>query len=216
MSMVPVKGVGFGGSGTPDYVPAALAELQGLTASLVAGAAANTAIAVPDILPEDTVVSVLNMTDLVTIPPANVSVTGGQATGTLQVLAGVVNGDKVAVNGKTYTFKVLPINPSQNYGPGVVPIANPAVANDAALALSKAIASGDSKLQTSVAANLVTVKSRVSGTAGNAITLDTALSNGHIVRSAATLTGGTAATGIKITTDTAAKKLLVLWFDKQK
>jgi len=104
----------------------------------------------------------------------------------------------------------------QNYGPGVVPIANPAVANDAALALSKAIASGDSKLQTSVAANLVTVKSRVSGTAGNAITLDTALSNGHIVRSAATLTGGTAATGIKITTDTAAKKLLVLWFDKQK
>jgi phage tail sheath gpL-like len=216
MSMVPVKGVGFGGSGTPDYVPAALAELQGLTASLVVGAAANTAIAVPDILPEDTVVSVLNMTDLVTIPPANVSTSGGQASGTMQVLAGVVTNDKVTINGKIYTFKAVPINPSQNYPPGVVPIATPAVANDAAKALSKAIASADSTLQTTVATNVVTIKARTPGTAGNAITLDATQSNGHCVRSGATLTGGTAATGIKITTDTSAKKLLVLWFDKRK
>lgn len=218
MSFVSVKGVGFGGKGTPDAVPRALAELQGLTFSLVTGANANTAITVPGIEAEDTVASIINLTDLTQIDLTTVTVGSQNAKGTLTVGAGLVDGDKVLVNGKTYTFTESDLqNTSTNYGPGIVPF-EPGTSGvdteDVAALFAKVLMSSDNKLRASAAGAVVTVTARAGGTVGNSITLDVSQSNGHVTASGATLAGGTASTGITISTSTASKKLLVIWFNK--
>jgi hypothetical protein len=52
-------GVGSGGSGLVDALPAAVRELQSIATKVVAGAAANTNIAVPGLADNGTVLSVV-------------------------------------------------------------------------------------------------------------------------------------------------------------
>jgi phage tail sheath gpL-like len=200
-------------------VPKVLAELQGLTFSLVAGDGAATAIPITGIEPEDTVKAVLNLTDLTEIDVTTVSIVDRKATGTLTIATTLASGDVVGVNGKSYTFTESPYNIAQNFAPGVVPITvNPSGVDVAVVAarLAQIIMSSDNSLTATSALGVVTVTDRTPGTAGNSKTLTVAASNGHVTRSAATFAGGAAAASqaIKIVGSTAAKKLLVIWYNK--
>jgi hypothetical protein len=66
--MVNVRNLGFGGSGIPDALPQAIAELQGMRLTVVAGAAAGTVMPVPGMDPEDHIGSAVDLTGLVDIP----------------------------------------------------------------------------------------------------------------------------------------------------
>jgi hypothetical protein len=210
--------LGYGGAHLNTRLPKALAELQGLTfTGPVAGALADTAIAVPSIEVQDTIAKVINMTDLVEVDLATVASVDRRAKGTVTVINTVADGDYVTVNGKKYTFKNMVVNPSTNVTPGIVPVTittGVCAVNPAAIALANAIMSRDSTLTCSVLAAAVTVICRTAGVAGNAITLTT--SSVHCTVSGAVLAGGTATNGITITSDTSDKKLLVIWFKKSR
>jgi hypothetical protein len=217
MSLTSLSGLGFGGAGIPDAMPKAIAELQGQMFSLVAGAAANTAIAIPGIEATDTVKTVLDLTTPATIPAANVTVIDRRASGTITLLSTIADGDVIAVNGKSYTFTEMHTNPSSSAGPGVIPITTTPSGVDVdavAAKFANVLMSSDSNISASHVAGVVTVTWRVAGTAGNSVTLSVANAHGHATASGATLTGGTATTGIKISTTTAGKNLLVVWYDK--
>lgn len=227
MGMVNVSNLGFGGSGIPDSLPKAIAELQGMKLGFVDGAAAGTVMPVPGMDPEDHIGSVLNMTDMTTVDPTTISVKSGNAQASITCKAtGVDDGDKVVVNGKTYTFKDVVVHTSYNPPPGTVPIDINAGATDPEVMadrLAKAIMSGDAKLTTSVELDAgappkktkVVVKVRQPGTAGNAYTLTE--TGGAVTLSGATFTGGADASsqGFTSTANLAGKKLLVLWYDKR-
>jgi len=225
MSMVNVQNLGFGGSGIPDALPKAIAELQGMKMSVVTGAAAGTVVAVPGMDPEDHIGAVVNLTDLVDVAMNTISIKGRNAEATITCLATAVDGDKVTVNGKAYTFKDVVVHPSYNAPPNIVPTdITPSGSDpvDMAAKLAKVIMSGDSTLTASVELgagspplmNVVRVKVRQPGTSGNAYTL-TETGNAVTV-SGATFAGGTAAgsAGFVSSVSLAAKKLLVLWYDK--
>jgi hypothetical protein len=218
--MVNVRNLGFGGTGIPDAMPQAIAELQGMRLSVVTGAAAGTVVPVTGMDPEDHIGAVVNLTDLVDVALNTITIGARNASATITCLTTAVDGDKVTVNGKAYTFKDVVVHTSYNTPPGVVPIditpsgSNP---NEMASRLAKAIMSGDSTLTASVAVGtptIVTVKVRQPGTAGNSYTL--AETGNAVTISGATFTGGTAAgsSGFSSSVSLAAKKLLVLWYDK--
>lgn len=205
--------LGWGGKGVNTDLPKAIAELQGLTISgPLTGAASGTAIALTGIDLGDTVVKALmqdGTTAQITDVTSNLSVVDRRAQGTL-TLSGVVAGDKVAVNGKTYTFVAAP-----NFATNLTPRQVAVGATDTATAanLVKSIMSADSTLFASSNAAVVTVYARALGTSGNAITLDVSLSNAHITKSGATLAGGTATQGVVLNTNTTSNKLFVIWFN---
>lgn len=189
-----------------------LAELQGFTQSLVAGATANTAMALAGIEAEDTIVAVIDLTTPAQLSAADFTVADRRASGTLTIGA-VANGTPVVVNGKTYTFTSTAESIAASAAPGTCPIA--ATAALTAARLAKVIMSSDSSLVATSASNVVTIKSRTAGTAGNAVTLSVAGSGGTVTASGATLAGGTATASISGANSTAAKNLLVTWFNKQ-
>jgi len=209
MSLVSVRNPG-------QDLPKIVAELQGLTFSLVAGAAADTAIAVTGIEAEDTVIKALNLTDLTEISLATLTVGNRQATGTLTVGDGIADGDTVTVNGKVYTFRDVVESPSYNAAPAIIPFDYDVSGSDEAVVaarLAKVLMSNDSALSAVAVGAVVTVTWRVAGTVGNAKTLVT--SGAHVVVSGATLSGGTATNGVKFSGDTSSKKILLVWFNKQ-
>jgi len=225
MGMVNVRNLGFGGSGIPDTLPQAIAELQGMRQSVVNGAAAGTVIVVPGMDPEDSVGAVVDLTTPATIDPATVTVAERNASATITALTTAADGDKVIVNGKTYTIKDVVVNTSYNAPPFVVPVDITPSGNDAEILadrLAKAIMSGDSTLTTSVGPNaaspparvVVTVKVRQPGTAGNSYTLSEVGS--AVTVSGANFTGGVAAAsaGFSSSVNTSGKKLLVTWYDR--
>ena len=63
MALQDIRGLGHGGAGLNDKLPAALKELQGLQMTAVSGAAASTSIAVAGIGVNDTIISIMNVTD---------------------------------------------------------------------------------------------------------------------------------------------------------
>jgi hypothetical protein len=207
-----INWLGFGGAGIPTSLPRAIAELQGQTFSLLAGAGANTAIAVPGIEAYDTVQKALlfsggAFSDIT----ANVTVIDRRATGTLTIGTGVTIGDVVTVNGKSYSIAAA-ASITTNFAAGSVGIGIDN--NSTATALAQAIMSGDSSLTCSVTNNVITVQNRVSGTVGNTVTLDVSQSNGHVTRSGATLAGGTATQGIKVSSDTTSGQIILIWWSK--
>jgi hypothetical protein len=225
MSMVNVRNLGFGGTGIPDAMPQAIAELQGMKLTIVDGAAANTNIPVPGMDPEDHIGAIVDLTTPATVDPTTATVGARNASGTITCLATAVDGDSVTVNGKKYTFKDVIAHTSYNAPPGVVPTdITPSGSNPEEMAsrLAKAIMSGDSTVTATVGPDAssppkmakVTVKVRNPGTAGNAYTL-TELGTAVTV-SGATFTGGTtaASSGFSTTVVTTGKKLLVLWYDR--
>jgi hypothetical protein len=223
--MVNVSNLGFGGSGIPDAMPQAIAELQGLTLSVITGAAAGTVMPVTGMDPEDHLGGVVNLTDLESVDVATCTVSERNASATITCLTTAADGDTVVVNGKTYTFKDVVVHTSYNTPPYVVPTdITPSGSDPEEMAsrLATAIMSGDSTLTATVGPNadspplqaVVTVKVRSAGTAGNAYTLTE--TGGAVTVSGATFSGGTAegSAGFTCTSSLAAKKVLVLWYDK--
>jgi hypothetical protein len=222
MSMVNVRNLGFGGTGIPDALPQAIAELQGMRLSVVTGAAAGTVVPVTGMDPVDHIGAAVNLTDLVDVPVSQLTIGERNAFATITCLATAVDGDTVTVGGKVYTFKDVVVSIVYNTPPGVVPIdITPSGSDPEEMAdrLSKAIMSGDSRLTASVgvggSSHIVTVKVRQPGTAGNSLTLTEV--GTAVTVSGATFAGGTAAgsSGFSSSVSLAGKKILLLWYDKQ-
>jgi hypothetical protein len=226
MSMVNVQNLGFGGSGIPDALPKAVAELQGMKMQIVDGAAAGTVVPVAGMDPEDHIGAALDLTGMATLNLGTLAIAERNAKATITCLTTAVDGDKISVNGKTYTVKDVVVHTSYNAPPGVIPIDVTPSGTDSeklAKALAKALMSGDSTITAAVTAgagsppamNVVTVKVRQPGTAGNAYTLSET-GNGFTV-SGAQFTGGTSAGsgGFTSTVSLAGKKILLVWYDKR-
>lgn len=224
-SMVNVRNLGFGGSGIPDALPKAIAELQGLRLTVVAGAAAGTVMVVPGMDPEDAIGAAVDLSGDVSIDPTTLQVSERNAKATITCLSTAVEGDSVSVNGKKYTIKDIIVHTSYNAPPGIIPIDITPSGTDPevfAKRLAQAIMSGDSTVTASVGPDVssppkmvvVTVKVRQAGTAGNAYTL--AETGNAVTISGANFTGGTASssTGFTSSVSLAGKKVLVLWYDK--
>lgn len=225
MSMVNVTNLGFGGSGIPDSLPKAIAELQGLKLAVVTGAAAGTVMVVPGMDPEDTIGAAVDLTTPASIDAATLTIAGRTAQATITCLTTAVDGDKVTVNGKVHTFKDIIAHTSYNAPPGVIPIdITPSGSDPEEMAerLAKAIMSADSTLTATVGPDTsspplqakVTVKVRVAGVAGNAYTLTE--TGTAVTVSGATFTGGVAgaSAGFTSSANLTGKKVLVLWYDK--
>jgi phage tail sheath gpL-like len=192
-------------------LPAALTELQGLTFSLLAGAAANTAIALAAITPEDTVLFAMNnnagtLTDITN----TITIVNPHASGTVTA-ASVVAGDTVTVDGRVYTAVAN----------GTAPVGNQfsVGASDAACAanLAAAINAGEtldasSKVTATAASAVVTITARAAGTGGNAITLATS-NNTRLAKSGTTLANGAASGNIKSSGTT--NQILLVWLNKR-
>jgi len=223
--MVNARNLGFGGSGIPDTLPQAIAELQGMRQSVVDGAAAGTVMVVPGMDPEDHIGAAVDLTTPASIDPSTLSVKGRNAEAVITCLTTAVDGNTVTVNGRVYTFKDVYVHPSYNTPPGVVPIDITPSGNDAeemADRLAKAIMSGDSSLTATVEADTasppamtkVRLKVRQPGTAGNAYTLTEV--GTAVTVSGAVFSGGTAeaSAGFVCTESLAGKKVLVTWYDR--
>jgi hypothetical protein len=204
--------LGFGGTGIPEALPRAIAELQGFTISgPLAGVGANAFIAVPGIDPWDTVMKALLFTAGVPSDiTGNVTIVDRRASATL-TLTGVAVGDTVSVNGKTYTFVSAPAI-TVNLAPYQIPLG----VTDAASATSLAVAvmSGDATITAVPNSNTVTVYNKTPGTAGNGAAVSVAGSNGHIATSGATLANGSDTQGIRISTATTGNTVVLFWYNK--
>lgn len=89
----------------------AITELQGLTLSVVAGAAAGTAMAIAALRLEDTLIGALVTTDAggaAANDVANITIQPTAAFGTLTISGNPVDGDTFVVGKNTYTFKTTP------------------------------------------------------------------------------------------------------------
>lgn len=213
-----VTNLGFGGPEAKKII----AELQGLTFSLVAGAAGGTVMAVPNMEDEDTIAQAINLTDLTV--PAGLAIADRRAQGTITCLTSLADGDTVVVNGKTYTFKDVDVNICYNTPPRTVPVAidasGVADAEQAATNLATAIMSGDSGFTCVVEEDessppllaKVRVIWRTRG-AGNQKTLTE--SGGGVTLSGATLAAGSATAGFTSTDNLSGKTVLVVWYNKQ-
>lgn len=194
--------------GAFDALPALLAELQGLTFSVVTGATANTTIPLAAIRDEDTLVAVLEFAAGVpTDRKGATTINSLKATGTL-TCASVLANDTVQVNGVTLTFKAAgtadPNLPQVNLG-----------ANDtetAANLAAKLNLVGQNVYRATSAAGVVTVTALADGTAGNSITT---VGGPRITASGGVLAGGAATGGIKISAATTGNQVLVVWFNKR-
>lgn len=225
MGMVNVSNLGFGGSGIPDALPKAVAELQGLKITVVNGAAAGTVVPVAGMDPEDFITAAVDLTTPASLDPTTLSVQGRNAFGLITCLTTAHDGDTVVVRGKVYTFKDVVVHTSYNAPPNVVPTdITPSGSNPEEMAsrLAKAIMSGDSTLTAAVEADSsspplqakVRVQVRQPGTAGNATTLTK--TGNPVSLSGATFTGGTAtaSAGFVSTVNLTGKKVMVFWYDK--
>lgn len=212
-----------GGHGLTDgTLKAALVELQGLTVTVVAGAAAGTAMAVPALRTEDTLLAALVTTDAggaAANDVANMSKQSTKASGTVTIAGNPVEAETVTVNGSVYTFRAI--------STGASDVKITAGNNNAmAASLAAAINGYEARLQANGAgyrvpqivavavAGVVTVTAVADGAAGNAIVLTKAATN-VTVTGAGTLTGGTATGGIKSTTNLTGKTVTLFWFNKQ-
>lgn len=98
-----------GGTGLTDgTLEGAVRELQGLSVSIVAGAAAGTKMDIAAMRTEDTIVAALVGTDAGGAwadDKANITIQATKASGTITVTGNPVDGETFVVNDATYTFK---------------------------------------------------------------------------------------------------------------
>lgn len=95
----------------PNVLRAALAELQGGQVEVIDGAAAGTAMNVPLIRPEDTIVQAIVLTDTWSIPvsdKANVTIQQVKATATLTISGDPVAGETITIGSSVYTWRATP------------------------------------------------------------------------------------------------------------
>lgn len=204
---------GHGGSGLSDNsLKRILAELQGVTLSVLAGAGSGVKMNLAAIRTQDKLVGVLELvgagttvTD-VTDRLSATTIADCRAVGTL-TLAGLVAGDTAVVRGKTYTFKAAP-----SIDGATIEVALGADATAAAANLAAAINLHDGALLVAESSlGVVTIHAVAEGTAGNAYTI---VGGTHVTASGATLSGGTVTGGISISAATTGSKVLVLWINK--
>lgn len=191
-----------------DAVPA-VKELQGLTISLLAGAAADTKIDLAAIRDEDTILTCLNNNaGTITDVTNTMSINSLKATGTL-TLDTVVEDETATVQGVVYTFKDSPTAAHTSVDVG----ASDTISAANLAAAINANENGPSGLKRFVAtsnAAVVTITASAEGTAGNAYTI---AGSTQITASGATLAGGTATGGVQSTGTT--NQLILFWVNKQ-
>lgn len=199
---MPLKSIAMPGEGLEPHV----LRLQGLRMDLLAGDTAGDKIDVADIRPGDVIVAALNndagtLTDI----KAAVSIFDLRASGTL-TLSGVVADDACTVGGLVYTFKAAP---SETYAQVLLGTTDAAsAANLAAAITARRQAPGQpNDYYATASGDVVTVKARAEGTAGNATTL---VGSTHITASGETLAGGSATGGIKSSGDT--NQIILVWY----
>lgn len=190
----------------------AVQELQNLNISLVSGAAASTKINIAAIRSIDTIASAIYRTTVagaLVDDTANVTISDINAKGTLD-LNTVIEGTIAIVNGVTYTFTPTP-------GVSYASVDLGANDDEAAANLAAAINGVEGSpgqpnaFYAMAAADVVTIRARDEGVAGNAITI---VGDTEITASGGTLSGGSATGGVESTTDTSAGQLTVFWFNK--
>jgi hypothetical protein len=203
---------------------AILKELQGLSFSLVAGAAAGTAMNIAAMRLEDTVLSAISTsatTGAQVDQTGTITIQDTHASGTLTVASDPTDGDTVTVNGHVYTLKTTPT---------AIDHVKITVGNTTttAAALAAAINAWETRVQTALAGdanhtalvvatsatNVVTVKAVVDGAAGNGI-YSLATSGPRVTVSGGFVTGGTDTGSIKSSANLTGLNLLVVWFNKQ-
>lgn len=130
-----------------------------------------------------------------TMPGATLVSDGVAATGSITFVAVPVNGDKVTIGGKDFTFKTAPTagNRYELAIPGTVAAAASALAD----AINAVVNEVGAKAVANAAAVALTALER--NTSGNAVTLaKTFATSGNLTLSGATLTGGVAPTRAKV------------------
>lgn len=107
---------GKGGTGLTDgTLKTAIKELQGLAVTTVAGAANGTAMAVPALRTEDTLLAAICTVDAggaTTNDVANMTIQPTHASGTITISGNPVAAETFVVNGVTYTFVATPSLPT--------------------------------------------------------------------------------------------------------
>jgi|ERR1017187_4105699 hypothetical protein len=228
MSLENVGSLGYGGERLTSVLPKALAELQGLSIDLVAGAA-NGTIAITGMDIQDTLLKVLAFTAATPVfadITSHVTIASLNAKAVL-TLNGVLAGDKVTVHSRVYTFVTATLSPSSGGQAPYSPVAGGAydtedipvwVPDDTASAanLVALINANDSSVFASSSSGVVTIVARTEGTGPNAYTVSVAASNAHVTSagSAVTFLGGTASSGIVVDETTANMQLMVFWYKK--
>jgi len=186
----------------------AVQELQGLNVSLVTGGTADTKYDLAAIRELDTITAVHNndagtLTDIT----GTVSIADINAQGTL-TLDTVIEGTTAEVNGVTYTFTATPTVAYNSVDLG-------ADDNEAAANLAAAINGVEGSpgqpnaFYAEAALDVVTVRARDEGVAGNAITI---VGDTEITASGATLAGGSVTGGVL--SSGATNQMVVYWFNK--
>jgi hypothetical protein len=211
MTMQSLSGIGYGGA-AGNRLNLILQELQSRKSEVVNGAAAAAAITISGMEEDSTIKSVIMYAAGVPSDvTAEASCVDRRATGTL-TLTGLVAGDVVGVNGKNYTAIANP-GIYQNLTPRQFVVG--ATDTLTAVNLAAAINSQDTDLTATSATTVVTLRARVRGTGGNSLALVVTGSNSHAARSAATLAGGTATGGFRLsTTNSTGNKLVIDWMAK--
>jgi hypothetical protein len=199
----------------PKRLKKILTEIQGLTMSVVTGAAANTAINIAAIRDEDLIIGAFSMPDAggaLVDHSTSITIQSCKASGTI-TLSTVVADNTVTVNGNTYTFKVAAsANAWEKVSLGVSDTA--AAANlAAAINHREGQRTSGARVSATAASGVVTVKAALDGTGGNAVAMTKV--GAPISLSGATLSGGTATGSIKSSVSSASSKMVVLWFNKQ-
>lgn len=207
----------------PALLLALLKEQQGLTVTVIDGAAADTAMAVAAIQPEDTILSAIKFMDVWAAPTddkANITIQGITASGLITIAGNPVEGDTVTVRGTVYTFKAVPSDITHvktTAGDNTAMASRLAAVINAYESRYESQLNGDGQrtpaLKATSALGVVTLKSLVGGTAGNAYTLTENATN--VTVSGATLTGGSATGSIKSTTDLSAATIVLVWVNKK-
>lgn len=206
MSLESATGLGVGGAGLNDRLQKIVKELQGLTVTTVAGAAANTKINVAALRSEDTIIAATKVdTGVPSDVLSTLTIEDVRASGTL-TLSGVVADDTAVVNGKTYTFKASADPMARQVTVGGT---DTITATNLKNKINEVEANGDVIASSSGA--VVTIKAKLEGTGGNSIALGATT---HVTRSAATLAGGTTTGGFKLSADSASKVIQLIWFNK--
>jgi hypothetical protein len=200
---------GHGGAHLSDEVLRnILKEEQGLTFDLLAGAGANTDIALAAISDEDTIIMALNNNaGTITDIKGTETILDKRASGTLTAVSAIA-GDTVTVNGRVYTAVAgVPANHSE--------FSIDTGDNETATSLAAQINARESfhgeAVRALAATNVVTVTAVVEGTGGNAITISS--TGGTITASGATLANGVANGAIQFTGVT--NQVLLLWKNKR-
>lgn len=215
---------GKGGHGLTDgTLKDVLTELQGLTVTVVSGAAAGTAMTVAPLRKEDTLLAALVTTDAAAAAMVNdvtnMTIQSTTASGTLTVAGNPVDGETFVLNGTTYAFKTTPTAATDvKITAGNNTTMAAAVAGTVNAYENRLLTNGGgyraAQVVSTSALGVVTFTAVVDGTAGNSITLTEAASN-VTVSGAGTLTGGTNNGSVKSITNLTGKTVTLIWFNKR-